>query len=377
MTKSMEAPQVVVVGAGYAGLIAAKVVARRSDAVVTLINDSDRFQERMRNHQRAAGRSVREVPLQQLVKRTGIRLVIDRVTRIDPEQRVVELARAAQQIHYDTLIYALGSRADLDSVPGASEHASAVATAEHARRVSDRAASASTIAVVGGGLTGIETVTELAESYPNSTVKLVTRTMPGAMLNERGRTYLLRTFERLGIELIVDAAVVEVRADGLLLGDGRRVPAEAVVWTTGFTVPSLAREAGLDVDDRGRVLVDSTLRSVSHPDVYCVGDAAAARTEDGHELRMGCGPGGIAGVAGALAVGARMSDQAAKPLRYYDQAWHISLGRHDGIIQLGMDKESRVLTGRLAALIKERVALRGAMLGLRHPALSIYSNNRF
>jgi NADH dehydrogenase FAD-containing subunit len=373
----MTAARVVVLGAGYAGVTAAKLVAKRSDAAVTLINERDRFQERMRNHQLAAGRRLRDVPLPDLVRRTGIRLVIDRVTRIDPEARQVELASEGEPVGYDTLIYALGSHADLDAVPGAAEHATAVATAEHARQVRDRVGSAGTIAVVGGGLTGIETVAELAETYPDRTVSLVTSGTPGTMLNERGRQHLFQTFDRLGIRVVTDAAVAKVARDGLLLENGDHLDADAIVWTTGFAVPTLAREAGLDVDDRGRMLVDPTLRSVSHPDVYGVGDAAAARNEDGHVVRMGCGPGGIAGVTGALAIADHLADRTPRPYRYHDVAWHVSLGRRDGVVQLGPGEDGRVLTGRLAAFTKERVALRGSVWGLRHPAVAAFGAKRF
>ncbi len=378
MTHSSEtAPRVAVLGAGYAGVTAAKLIARKSNAAVTLINDHDHFQERMRNHQLAAGRRLREVPLRDLVKRTGIRLVIDRVTNIDPEARQVELASGTEPVGYDTLVYALGSHADLDSVPGAADHATAVATAEHAQHVHDRVSSAGTIAVVGGGLTGIETVTEIADTYRDRTVKLITIETPGAMLNERGQQHLARTFDRLGIQVVTKAEVAKVARDGLLLENGDHVDADAVVWTTGFAVPTLAQEAGLAVDARGRMRVDRTLRSVSHPDVYGVGDAAAVRNEHGHEVRMGCGPGGIAGVFGALAIADRLADRTPQPYRYHDQAWHISLGRRDGIVQLGADEGSRVLTGRVAALIKERIALRGAVWGLRHPAVAVSGAKRY
>ena len=373
----MTAPQVVVLGAGYAGLTAAKLVAKHSDAAVTLVNERDRFQERMRNHQVATGRQVRNIALSDLLERTGIRLVTARAIRIDLERRQVGLAGEAEPIGYDTLVYALGSHADLGAVPGAAEHATAVATAEHAQRLRERVGSAGTIAVVGGGLTGIETVTEVAEAYPDRRVLLVTRGTPGAMLNERARQHLSRAFDRLGVEVVQDAAVAKVAGDGLLLENGDHVDADAVVWTTGFAVPTLARDAGLDVDDRGRVLVDSTLRSTSHPDVYGVGDAAATRNEDGDEVRMGCGPGGVAAVIGALAIADRLAGRTPRPYRYHDAALHVSLGRRDGIVQLGMDDGSRVLTGRLAALVKERVALRGSVWGLRHPALAVSGAKRF
>jgi NADH dehydrogenase FAD-containing subunit len=321
------------------------------------------------------------VPLRDLLGRSGIRLVVDRVTRIDPDERQVHLASGVEPVGFDQLIYALGSHADLDAVPGAAEHATAVATAAHARHVHDRVSSAGRIAVVGGGLTGIETVTELAEAHPDRDVLLLTGGTPGAMLSTRAQQHLVETFDRLGVEVMTGAVVAKVAQDGLLLERGDHVDADAVVWTTGFAVPGLARDAGLAVDDRGRMLVDRTLRSVSHPDVYGVGDAAAARNEDGDEVRMGCGPGGIAGVIGALALADRLGGRTPRPYRYQDRAWHVSLGRRDGIVQLGSDgsgpsSASRVLTGRLAAQIKERV-LRGSVWGLRHPAVGVFGAKRF
>lgn len=375
-TSSEHAPRVVILGAGYAGTTAAKLVAKHSRAHVTLVNGSDRFQERMRNHQVATDQRVRDIPLRSLVHGTGIDLLIDRVTAIDPETRQVELASSSVPVGYDNLIYALGSTADLDAVPGAAEHATAVATVDHARALHDRISNAGTIAVVGGGLTGIETVTELAERYPDRRVRLITRGAPGTMLNTRARQHLERTFDRLGIDVLEDAAVAKVAADGLLLESGDHVDADAIVWAAGFAVPTLAREAGLAVDERGRLLVDSTLRSTSHPDVSGVGDAAALRNEHGEAVRMGCGPGGIAGVIGALAICDRLAARTPKPFRYHDAAWCISLGRRDGILQLGADDDGRVITGRRAAFIKERV-LRGSVYGIRHSGIAAYSAKRF
>src|SRR5690606_36125327 len=205
-------PHIVVLGAGYTGLTAAKLLARR--APVTLVNDRDRFVERMRNHQLAAGQPVRGTPLRDLVAGTGVRLVVDRVTRIDPDRREVELASGAEPIGYDLLVYALGSTADLDAVPGAAEHAVAVADAERAVQLQDRMRAASTVAVVGGGLTGIEVATELAESHPDRTVRLVSAGRLGPALSERGQEHLYRTFDRFGIRLHEHAPVAKVGPDG-------------------------------------------------------------------------------------------------------------------------------------------------------------------
>ena len=372
-------PHIVVLGAGYTGLTAAKLLGKRTGATVTLVNNRDRFVERMRNHQLATGQRLRDQSLRDLLEGTGIRLVVDRVTRIDPEQRQVELASGNEPVGYDLLVYALGSHADLDAVPGAAEHATAVSDAERAERLRDRMRTASTVAVVGGGLTGIEAATELAETYLDRTVRLVTGDTLGPALSHRGQDHLYRTFDRFGIQLRERANVAKVAADGLLLADGEHVRADVVVWTTGFRVPDLARESGLAVAENGRLLVDGTMRSVSHPEVYGIGDAAAARQADGRELRMGCGPGGLAAACAVRAIGDRLAGRTPRQLRVEFDGQCISLGRKDGLVQYAkFDGRplGPMITGRAAAVVKEAIVRGAGGFGLRHPTLALVAGSR-
>jgi NADH:ubiquinone reductase (H+-translocating) len=361
----------VVLGAGYSGLAAAKLAAKWTDTEVTLINASDRFVERVRLHQLAAGQRLRDLPLSDLLRGTGVELIVDRATEIDAAKRTVRLERASQGVGYDILIYALGSQADLDSVPGVAEHAYSVIEPDRALRLRERVGEAGVIAVVGGGLTGIEAATELAETHPGLTVKLVTGGVLGGSLSERGRRYLRRTFHRLGIDVRESVRVAEVRADGLLLEGGEHIGADTVVWTTGFRVPHLAREAGFAVDGHGRMIVDETLRSTSHPEVYGIGDAAAIHRPDGQELRMACATGLPTAQQAVRALADRLSGREPRPLhfRYFNQC--ISLGRRDGLIQfVNADDSPRatVLTGRTAALYKEAV-VRSTIIVERHPVI--------
>ncbi|MEN3609095.1 FAD-dependent oxidoreductase [Plantactinospora sp. ZYX-F-223] len=367
-------PHIAVLGAGYTGVMIAKVLARRTSATVTVVNNRDRFVERMRNHQLASGQQVRHTPLHDLFRGTGIRLIIDQVTRIDTEGRRVELANAAEPVGYDLLVYALGSHADLGAVPGAAGHAVAVAVAEQAEQLRDRMRTAGTVAVVGAGPTGLETATELAETYPDRTVRLVTSGILGEGLSERGREYLHRAVDRLRIELWEDAKVAKVDAEGLLLGDGTRIDADTVAWTAGFRVPELAREAGLAVDERGRMLVDGTLRSESHPEVYGIGDAAAAHTRDGQVLRMGCGPGGLAAACAFHAITDRLAGRTPTPLRVSTDALCVSLGQWDGLLQptdLDGSPRGKVRTGRPVAMLKKAVLHTTGSYNLRHPVLAL------
>lgn len=367
-------PHIVVLGAGYGGVWAAKLLAKRTGAPVTVVNNRDRFVERMRNHQLASGQRLRHTPLHDLFQGTGIRLIIGQVTHIDTKARQVELADVAEPVRYDLLVYALGSHADLDAVPGAAEHANAVAVAKQAEQLRDRMHTTGTVAVVGAGPTGLETATALAETYPDRTVRLVTSGALGEALSERGREYLHQALERLGIQVWQHARVAKVGAHGLLLEGGEHVDADAVAWTTGFKVPELAREAGLAVDDRGRMLVDGTLRSQSHPEVYGIGDAATAHTQDGQVLRMGCGPAGLTTACAFHAITARLAGRTPKPLRVTSDGLCISLGQWDGILQptdLDGIPRGTVRTGRPVAMIKKAVLRVTGWDSLRYPSLVV------
>lgn len=258
-------PRLVVVGGGYAGVVAAKLAAKWTDATVTLVNASDRFVERVRLHQLVAGQKLRDLPLRELLDGTGVELVVDRVTAIDPKAKALHLALASQPMAYDFLVYATGSQADLDSVPGVAEHAYFVATFDQATRLRDRLVAAHSVTVVGGGLSGVETAAELAASRPHLKVRLVTEGALGHALSRRGQQHLQRALSRLDVEVRENARVAQVRADGVVLADDQHLHADTVVWTAGFRVSPLARDAGFTVDDRGRMVVDETSRSVSHP----------------------------------------------------------------------------------------------------------------
>jgi NADH:quinone reductase (non-electrogenic) len=364
------ATRILVLGAGYAGLVAAGLTARHQGARVTLVNASDRFVERVRLHQVAAGQRVRMRPIAELLGGAPVDFIEGRVTAIDAPSREAELADG-RRLGYDILIYALGSTSDTGAVPGAAEHAHPVAAAEDAARLRERLAAGGSVAVVGGGFTGIEAAAELAETRPGQAVRLLTADRLGAALSERGRRHLRRVFARLGVEIRDGVRVTEVRADGLLLAGGEHVPADTVVWATGFRVPGLARDAGFAVDEHDRLLVDPALRSVSNPEVYAIGDAAVLRRPDERELRMACATALPSARHVARAVGDELAGREPGRFRFRYDNQCISLGRRDALVQYVRADEGPmefVLTGRIAALYKE-VIVRFAFAAQRHPAL--------
>jgi NADH:ubiquinone reductase (H+-translocating) len=264
-------------------------------------------------------------------------------------------------VRYDVLLYALGSGPDLDRVPGVREHALAVAdpvAAHHLNDALDRIETG-TIAVVGGGLTGIETATEIAERRPDLTVRLVTAGTPGHWLSDRARRHLENGFARLDLDVRDHCRVRAVTADGLELEHGQRIEATAVIWAAGFSVPPIARDAGIEVDGRGRMVVDEWLRSVSHREVYGAGDAVAAATAQGGKLRMSCQTGLPMGVRVADVIARRLTGRNAQPVRIRYVWQNISLGRRNGVTQFTRADDSPVraiLTGRTSARFKELIS---------------------
>ncbi|MER7463686.1 FAD-dependent oxidoreductase [Streptomyces sp. NPDC097981] len=359
--------RVLVLGAGYAGLTAAIRTAhriRRGGGRVTLVNPADRFTERLRLHQLATGQRLADHRIEDLLAGTGITFVQGRASgiRTDLREVAVETADGSRVLEYDTLVHAIGSVCDTRTVPGADTHAytfdDASAALDLAGRLPAIAAAGGTVAVCGGGLTGVEAAAELAESWPGLRVELLSRGAPAPMLGDRARGYLHRALDRLGVRVRTGAEIAGVLPDGVELTGGERVRADAVVWTTGVRVPALAADAGLTTDGRGRIVTDATLRSVSHPSVYAVGDAAAVSQSYG-VVHGTCQSGIPTAVYTADAIALRLAGREPGPFRFGYVHQPVSLGRRDAVVQFthGDDTPRRwYLTGRAAVAYKESVS---------------------
>ncbi|WP_245992358.1 NAD(P)/FAD-dependent oxidoreductase [Prauserella muralis] len=231
----------VVVGGGYAGVMAANRVTQRDDVAVTVINPRQAFVPRLRLHQLVGGTHDAVVDYREVLAE-GVELVVGTAARIDATARTVTLAEGGS-IDYDYLIYAVGSFSRGPQVPGAAEFAYPVATLEAAQRLrsvlSDTPVPAP-VTVVGGGPVGIETAAELAEQGRG--VGLVCGGVLGPNLHPSARRAARKYLTRLGVEVIdgPDTSVTAVRSGAVELGDGRTLPSQVTIWAAGFGVPDLA-----------------------------------------------------------------------------------------------------------------------------------------
>ncbi len=363
--------QIVILGAGYAGLMTAQRLAHLTNsrqAHITLINASDRFVERIRLHQIANHQPIWSHSIIGLLNRKRITFIQAEVTAINAAQKQIQIKPSGnmqtlepETRHYDTLVYALGSLTSGASVPNAAE----VAYTLNGNSVARLQAVLPTIAeqhgkiiVVGGGLTGIEIATELAETYPTLSVELITQSVLGADLSAKGQEALYNHFKKAGITVREGARVVRVEQHQVVLAAGEIIPCTAVIWSAGFSILPLAKEAGIAVNNIGQLRTDAMLRSVSHPDIYGVGDAAVTLLSSGDPQRMACATAVPMGAHAAANIAARLKGEALHPFRFGYAARCISLGRHAGLVQAVNAEDrpiDRVVTGRPGAFVKELI----------------------
>jgi NADH dehydrogenase FAD-containing subunit len=142
------------------------------------------------------------------------------------------------------------------------------------------------------------------------------------------------------------------------LADGTAIFADAVLWTSGVQVPSLASDAGITTDQHGRVVTDASLRSVSHPDIVAIGDAAVIRQNWG-TIHGTCQSGIPSGAFAAEEIVRHLAGRAPKPFRFGYVHQPVSIGRRDAVIQFTYPDDSPrrwYLAGRPAILYKELVS---------------------
>ncbi|WP_069166159.1 NAD(P)/FAD-dependent oxidoreductase [Nocardia altamirensis] len=355
--------RIVVLGAGYTGMLAALRLARRTrnrNVRITLVNPSPRFTERLRMHQIAAGQELADYRIPDILTGTGIEFVQGSATSIDPAAKHVVVDNTTT-LPYDKLVYALGSSTDTSIVAGAADHAWTLNDPRLAHQFAERlnvvAAQGGTVVVCGGGLTGIEAATEIADSHPELHVTLISAGAPGAMMGDKARAYLNRALDRLGITRQL-GRISKVLPDAVELSTGELIPADLTLWTAGVRVAPLAAQAGIETDANGLIVVDATLRSVSHPDIHAIGDAAAVRFAWGR-LHGTCQSGMPTAAYTADTIARQLRGKQSKPFRFGYFHQPVSLGRGDAVIQFTKSDDTPgrwYLTGRLATFYKESVS---------------------
>lgn len=305
--------QILIVGAGFAGMWAALSAARLAEknqqqAIdITVIAPQPELRVRPRFYESDVPSLV--APLQPLFDATGIRFLRGSVSQIHPADKTVTWTGSNGESHtqnWDRLVLASGSHVNRAMVTGAAQHAfdldqleSATTLENHLIALAQRPQSdaRNTVVVCGGGFTGIEMAMELPTklraifgSNAKTRVVVVERgPQPGSRYSDALREVIVQASKELGVEWLVNAEVASVDAAGVKLKDGQRIDSQTVIWTVGVQANNLTAQIDAPRDRQGRLHVNAELQVMGYDDIYATGDVAYAATDDkGNHALMTC-----------------------------------------------------------------------------------------
>jgi len=388
--KTTTQQRVVIVGAGFGGLEAAKRLSGKPGLDVTVVDKRNHHTFQPLLYQVAtAGLDSDDICYATrgiFQKHDNVRAVQGTVTGVDFEAQLVR-TKEGPALPYDHLILALGAVTADYGVPGVADHAfglksaaDAMALRNHVLRRFEKAArfddpvrrdAATTVVVVGGGPTGVEMAGGLAElmhkvlrkDYPEFIDQ------PLRVVLVEGQDRLLGTFStkasrraearlaKMGVEVRTGVGVVGVTADAIAFDDGTTLGADTVVWAAGVKANPIAAALDLETGQGGRVIVDEHLRLPEHDDVFVIGDLAAVPWRDG-QLVPQVAPGAIqqgAHAATAIADGT----EGLRPFTYRDKGSMATIGRNAAVVEFPNGRGFGGFAGWLAWLGLHLVMLVG------------------
>lgn len=305
----MNKPHIVILGAGYGGMITATRLQKKmgdNEAKITLVNKHDYHYQTTWLHEPAAGTMQPErtrMPIDSVVDFRKVNFVQDEVVEIKTEEKKVLLKDG--ELEFDYLVVGLGAEAETFGVPGVKEHAYSKWTVNGARQIKDhidncfakynnqveKEEGLLTFVVAGAGFTGIEFIGELSERVPElckqydiarDKVKLyVVEAAPTALpgFDPELVEYAMNLLESRGVEFKINTPIKEVTASGVVVGEGEEIKASTVVWATGVRGSSIIERSGFD-NMRGRIKVEPDLRAPGHDDIFIIGDCALIINEE-------------------------------------------------------------------------------------------------
>lgn len=307
---NLNKPKIVILGAGYGGMITASKLTKKlgyNEAEIYLVSKHDYHYQTTWLHEPAAGTldiDRTRMPIKEVLDFNKIQFVQDEALEIKREEQVVVLKENGE-FSYDYLVVAVGAEPETFGVPGVFEHAFSKWTVDGVRQVKEhidyqfslynnleeKRDELLTFVVAGAGFTGIEFIGELSERVPELCQKFdIPREKVKMYVIEAAPTvlpgfdpelveYAMNVLEGRGVEFKIACPIKEVTERGVILADGEEILANTVVWATGVRGNSIIEKSGFEAM-RGRVKVDRDLRAPGHDNIFIIGDCSLIINEE-------------------------------------------------------------------------------------------------
>ena len=361
-------PRIVIVGAGFGGLVAARAL-RRVAAKVTVIDRRNYHLFQPLLYQVAtAGLSPADIasPIRGILRdQANAEVLMARVTGVDRARREVLIEDNGRRIPYDYLIIAAGARHAYfghdewgEVAPGLKKIDDATAIRHRILVAFEKAESSHdpderrrllTFVIVGGGPTGVEmagAIAELAKKTLAKDFRTIDPASARVILVEGGPRVLLafpeslsakarRSLEKLGVEVLTNTPVELCDADGVVSA-GTRIEARTILWAAGVQAAPVAKRLQADKDRAGRVKVNADLSVPGDPDIFVVGDNATIMQANGQPVPGVAPAAKQMGAYAARVIAGRIAGKpVSEPFRYRNYGNFATIGRHAAVADFG------------------------------------------
>ncbi len=359
-------PHIVIVGAGFGGLEAARRLAKAPVRITLVDRQNYHLFQPLLYQVAIAGLVPSQIayPLRTIFRRQrNLNFQMGEVTAIDFDSRYVKLDGSV--IAYDYLILAMGGRTNFFGMQSLEESTfqvkdieSAVAARNHLLKAFEQASREAdvekrrawlTFVVVGGGPTGVETAGALAElithvmakDYPHmdlSEVHVLLVEAADHLMGNYPAELRRATFDllrRKKVEILLNTKLVDANGEQVTLDGGEQIQTHTLIWTAGVRAAELADQLGVRQAASGRLVTEATLQLPDHAEVFIVGDAAYLANGDGQPLPM------LATVAQQQAKAAvrnitkMLKGEAPEPFHYKDPGLLATIGRNAAVARIG------------------------------------------
>lgn len=367
--------EIVIVGAGFAGMWAALSAARLAklknadDINVTVIAPVAELRVRPRFYESKVHTLVS--PLMPVFDTIGVKFVSGVVTNIESEkQQVVYLDEKNHSVTkgYDRLVLAAGSNLRRDMVKGITENAfdldqidTASLLEQHINDLASKPSSKSrnTVVVCGGGFTGIEIATELpsrlkamfGESEPVRVIIVERNNQIGTNYSQELQNVIKQATDALEIEWMLNAQIEEITSNGLLLCTGEEIQSDTVIWTAGVKANDLTDMFSKQQGPQGRLIVEPSLKVKEQSNVFATGDVAYAATDDkGNHALMSCQHAILMGKFAGHNVAASLLDCDYLPYKQENYVTCLDLGSWGAVFTEGWDQKVKSIKEEAKAI---------------------------